>query len=83
MSNIQSVSIIAAFPSRAVITLIAVSFLKDAGESALKGLRGYTPRGRTQEEAEGSMRHEESEMIGRSNAVILAAETSRFAPLFI
>ena len=32
MSNIQSVSIIAAFPIAAVITLIAVSFLKDAGE---------------------------------------------------
>ena len=60
MSNIQSVSIIAAFPIAAVITLIAVSFLKDAGEF-MKGLRGYTPRGRTQEEAEGSARHEDSE----------------------
>ena len=31
MSNLQSVSIIAAFPIGAVIVLIAVSFLKDAG----------------------------------------------------
>ncbi len=32
MSNLQSVSIIAAFPIGAVIVLISVSFLKDAGE---------------------------------------------------
>ena len=32
MSNLQSVSIIAAFPIGAVIVMIAVSFLKDAGE---------------------------------------------------
>ena len=49
MSNIQSVSIIAAFPIAAVITLIAISFLKDAGEF-MKGLRGGIPRGSTQEE---------------------------------
>lgn len=61
MSNIQSVSIIAAFPIAAVITLIAISFLKDAGEF-MKGLRGGIPRGSTQEEeAERSARHEESE----------------------
>ena len=38
MSNIQSVSIIAAFPIAAVITLIAASFLKDA-EAFMKGLK--------------------------------------------
>lgn len=32
MSNIQSVSIIAAFPLAAVITLISLSFIKDGGE---------------------------------------------------
>ena len=43
MSNIQSVSIIAAFPIAAVITLIAVSFLKDAG-AFMKGLKVGTTR---------------------------------------
>lgn len=32
MSNLQSVSIIAAFPIGAVIVLIAMSFIKDAGK---------------------------------------------------
>lgn len=32
MSNLQSVSIVAAFPIAAVIVLIVVSFLKDAGK---------------------------------------------------
>ena len=32
MSNLQSVSIIAAFPIAAVIVLIVASFIKDAGE---------------------------------------------------
>ena len=43
MSNIQSVSIIAAFPIAAVITLIAASFLKDAG-AFMSGLKAGTGR---------------------------------------
>ena len=41
MSNLQSVSIIAAFPIGAVIVLIAASFLKDASAFLKENKKGY------------------------------------------
>lgn len=37
MSNLQSVSIVAAFPTAAVIVLIIISFMKDAGKYIEEG----------------------------------------------